>query len=538
MAERPLPNVLQRVRKLAAVQTARALADRELLERFTAAGDEAAFTVLLERHGPMVLSVCRRLLGNTHDAEDACQATFLVLARKAGSVRRTAALGGWLHRVAGSIAANLRRERSRRGRRERAASQPPPRDPAAEVSWREVQAALDEEIQRLPDRYRAPLILCYLDGRTRDEAARQLSLSVGCLHGRLERARHLLGDRLRRRGLTLSAALSAAAVGEGVTQAALSPTLVVASARAATMLAAGRPVAEGLLSSQVRSLAQEVLKNMLLTRLKVGTAIVLSAGLLLTAAGKTLLPVGLAQEAKPPAKEVGRATPPADSDEDFIKRVSKDLRGTDPTPAEVHFFVASRDPRKRDTLVNLFVKDRETKQKVEALSRLRAHQLRALNLNGTVGWTHGFRDGRIVWNDWLDNTAVNNYNSWALGLRVNPPPPTRPEPPPAEIGDLKSHFKVAGVQEEEAFGGGRQVVLRLEAVHAIDPSEFNKKYRLALFDKDRTVLIVQEADFGPSLRLEAGEVIRVVCRFAATSKPLDWKRLILRPVEKTPDAGK
>src|SRR5262249_25943315 len=173
------------------------------------------------------LGTCRRALGNTHDAEDACQATFLVLARKAASVR-TAALGGWLHRVACSIAANLRRERSRRGRRERQAPPPTPRDPAAEVSWREVQAALDEEIQALPARYRDALILCYLAGQTRDDAARQLGVSVGCLHGRLERGRNLLRDRLTRRGLSLAAVLSAAAVGEGIVQAALPPPVVVA----------------------------------------------------------------------------------------------------------------------------------------------------------------------------------------------------------------------------------------------------------------------------------------------------------------------
>src|SRR5262249_43982809 len=157
--------------------------------------DEAAFTVLVERHGPMVLGVCRRALRHAHDAEDACQATFLVLARRAASVRKAASVSSWLHGVACRVAANLKREQSRRCRRERKVCLRPSLDPSAEVSWREVQAALDEELQGLPERLRVPLILCYLDGRTRDEAARRLHLTAACLHGRLERGRRLLSDR-------------------------------------------------------------------------------------------------------------------------------------------------------------------------------------------------------------------------------------------------------------------------------------------------------------------------------------------------------
>ena len=132
MAKQPLNGVLQHLRKLAAVQTYRELSDRDLLERFVAARDEAAFTVLVERHGPMVLGVCRRALANFHDAEDACQATFLVLARKAASVRKKTSLASWLHGVACRLAANLKRDYVRRKSRERAVDSPAPKDPAAE----------------------------------------------------------------------------------------------------------------------------------------------------------------------------------------------------------------------------------------------------------------------------------------------------------------------------------------------------------------------------------------------------------------------
>ena len=194
MANQPLNGVLQHLRKVAAVHTDRELSDRELLDRFLESRDESAFTVLIERHGPMVLAVCRRSLPNLHDAEDACQATFLVLARKASSVRKKSSLGSWLHGVACRVAANLKRDHARRKAREREVVAKAPMDPAAEVTWREVQTILDEELQRLPERYRTPMILCYLECMTRDEAAQQLGLSPTTLHGRLEAARGLLRD--------------------------------------------------------------------------------------------------------------------------------------------------------------------------------------------------------------------------------------------------------------------------------------------------------------------------------------------------------
>src|SRR5436305_7948813 len=167
MTRQSLNGVLQHLRTVAAVQTYRELSDHELLERFAGARDEAAFTVLIERHGPMVLGVCRRALPNFHDAEDACQATFLVLARKAASVRKKTALSSWLHGVACRVVVKLKRDHARRTSRERGVNAPAEKDPAAEVSWREVQTILDEELEQLPERYRVPVILCYLECRTR-----------------------------------------------------------------------------------------------------------------------------------------------------------------------------------------------------------------------------------------------------------------------------------------------------------------------------------------------------------------------------------
>jgi len=241
-------------------------------------------------------------------------------------------------------------------------------DPAAEVSWREAQAILDEELRRLPDRYRAPLILCYLECLTRDEAAQRLGLSAGNLHGKLERARRLLRDRLTQRGLALSAVMSAATLGECAAQAALSPTFVVSSTKAAMLLAAGQPLTESLVATEVIALTQKVLKSMFLTKLKLGTVAVLSGGLFVALIGTSITSLCIAQDAQQRTPILDRSRnafgpDKVESDADFIRRISKDLRGTDPTPAEVHFFVASKDAGKRQTLIDLFIQERQAKVK-------------------------------------------------------------------------------------------------------------------------------------------------------------------------------
>jgi RNA polymerase sigma factor (sigma-70 family) len=300
MAKKSLGRCLQCVFKLAAVQTARELGDRELLERFVAEKDEAAFAVLVERYGPMVLGACRRMLGSTHDAEDACQVSFLVLARKAASIRKTTSLPSWLHGVAARVAGHLRREHLRRDRRERQSHQPAIPDPAAEVSWREVRTILDETLEQLPERLRAPLILCYLDGQTRDMAAQQLGLSIACLHGRLERGRKALCAALTRRGVTLSAAFLGAAVGEGVARAALPPTMILHMARTALRIGCGQTLDKGLVPTKILSLAQEVTRNMFLTKLKSRGSALLCVSLLTTALGGSLVSLGAGQGTKAP----------------------------------------------------------------------------------------------------------------------------------------------------------------------------------------------------------------------------------------------
>jgi len=179
MANAHLDNVLYHLRKLAGGRPEEAWTDGQLLEHFLSKRDEAAFTTLVERHGPLVLGVCRRVLANDADAADAFQATFLVLARKAASIRKRESVGSWLYGVAYRLAHRAKVAAARRRVHERQVEPMPPSDPLAAVVWRDLRPILDEELDKLADKYRAPLVLCYLEGKTHEEAAQQLGWTNG-----------------------------------------------------------------------------------------------------------------------------------------------------------------------------------------------------------------------------------------------------------------------------------------------------------------------------------------------------------------------
>jgi RNA polymerase sigma factor (sigma-70 family) len=253
--------------------------DTALLDRFIRARDEKAFAALLVRHGPLVLHVCQRILGDVQDAEDAFQAAFLVLARKAAALRHPEALPAWLSGVARRVALKAQSAKARRSCEVKPLSLSPSDsrpDALAELSVRELLAILDEEVQRLPEAYRLPLILCCLEGRSLEEAARQLGWTVGSVKGRLERGRARLHQRLVRRGATLSAALAAVEASRGAASAAVVARLTAGTVKSAMAFAARPTAAASGASSPAQALAEEMLRNMGLAKLRIAVALMLA----------------------------------------------------------------------------------------------------------------------------------------------------------------------------------------------------------------------------------------------------------------------
>jgi RNA polymerase sigma factor (sigma-70 family) len=274
MASTPASPLIQFVRQFAGLPPEGDLADSHLLERFVRSQDEAAFAALVQRHGPMVLGVCRRLLHDAHDAEDAFQATFLVLVHKARSIGRPEALGPWLHGVAYRTAARAR-QATRHRARERQVLAMPDGDPAVELAWRELRQVLDEELGRLAPKYRAPLVLFYLEGKTTEEVARLLGCPKGTVLSRLARGRDRLRQRLMRRGLAPSAGVLVGMLMAQALPAAVPAALAKVTVKAAVLTAAGQAAA-GTIPASVAALTKGVFRAMLLSKLKIVAVVVLA----------------------------------------------------------------------------------------------------------------------------------------------------------------------------------------------------------------------------------------------------------------------
>lgn len=274
MTGRSTLSALQQLHRLARQAQASQLSDWECLERFRTRRDEDAFAMLVKRHGPMVRGVCRRVLRHAEDAEDVFQATFLVLARKAGSIRWKHSIAPWLYQVAYRLAHKGRVQSARR--REQQATVEPT-TPTVDESWLEVCGALDEELHGLAEKYRAPLVLCYLEGQTRDEAAERLGWSLGTLKRRLQKGRDLLRLRMMRRGVTLPAVLLSASLSGNEVEAALSTLTVRSLAQAATALASGGAISGPHLPAI--ALAEEALRMMSLSAVKLTAVLLLTLSL-------------------------------------------------------------------------------------------------------------------------------------------------------------------------------------------------------------------------------------------------------------------
>jgi RNA polymerase sigma factor (sigma-70 family) len=287
------------------------LSDAQLLEGFVARREEAALAAIVRRHGPMVWGVCRRVLGNYHDAEDAFQATYLVLVRKAASIAAPDLLANWLYGVAHQTALKARATTAKRSARERQVMEmPEPAVPEQDL-WAELEPLLDQELGRLPTRYRTAIVLCDLEGKTRKEAAGQLGVPDGTLAAWVARGRGMLARRLARHRLLLSGEALAAVLLQNAASAGV-PVSVMASTMTATRLFASAPAAAtGAISAKAAALADQVVKAMLVSKLKLGMAVLAIVALLGAAVGASASHMMGQAPADPKAPKHRRRRPPA-----------------------------------------------------------------------------------------------------------------------------------------------------------------------------------------------------------------------------------
>jgi RNA polymerase sigma factor (sigma-70 family) len=291
--------ILQLIRRAVQNERAKQLTDGQLLDRFQSQRDEGAFHALVRRHGSMVLDVSRNVLRNEADTEDVFQATFLVLAQKAGTIRKMASIGSWLYGVAYRTALKTQRDGARRHKHETHVSGRSRSGRADDLAWREVQQVLHQELTKISEYYRAPLALCYLQGKTQDEAATLLGISKASVKKRLERGRALLRTRLVRRGLG-SAGLCAAAAWPAASVSAQPPSTLISGAVQAAMLATASPApVGGMIAAKVVTLSQEVAKPMFLIKMK--SAAVALLVVVLACSGTGMLSYHLLA-AKPPGE--------------------------------------------------------------------------------------------------------------------------------------------------------------------------------------------------------------------------------------------
>jgi RNA polymerase sigma factor (sigma-70 family) len=268
MATVRIDTVIRQLRRAVLRQDAAGRTDGQLLESFIDQKDEAAFEALVRRHGPMVLAVCRRVVRNHHDAEDAFQATFLVLARKASFIRPRGMVANWLHGVAYRTAMKARTMTAKRRVREKNVTEMPETEATAQDQSHDLQPLIDQGLNGLPENYRLPILLCVLEGKSIKEATLQLGWPQGTLAGRLARGRKLLAKRLTKRGVVVSAASLAAVVSQKVASAGVPTSLMISTVKIATLIAAGQATVAGVVPAKVAALMEGVLRTMLLSKLK------------------------------------------------------------------------------------------------------------------------------------------------------------------------------------------------------------------------------------------------------------------------------
>jgi RNA polymerase sigma factor (sigma-70 family) len=378
--------------------------DGQLLGAFVSNRDADAFAGLVRRHGPMVLGVCRRVTGDQAIADDAFQAVFIVLARRAGAVKPREQVGNWLYGVAYRTALKARMVQARRRSREKQVDvmpEPPVSHPIA-AEWADLQPVIDEELARLPDKLRLPVVLCDLEGRAQRDVAKHLGIPPATLATRLASARRALATRLTRRGVTLSGGALAGLLSIHGTAAAVPYALAHGVARAAEVVAGGGAVST-LVSAHAVQLSEGVMRMMLLTKLKAVAVTVLTLAALSGGLGLGLVPAYANTPGDGPAAPakatVLQPANPTDQkilerldqiiaarwaeevdDSTFLRRLSLDLRGLLPTPVEAFFFIADDDKDKRNKVVTWMVDDDSVKAYAAKKLNIDARRIRAARL--------------------------------------------------------------------------------------------------------------------------------------------------------------
>ena len=323
------------------------LSEGALLDRFVGHRDEAAFEAIVARHGPMVLGVCRRALRDSGDVEDAFQATFLILVKKAGQIRDRDGLVPWLYGVARRVATRARTDAAKRRDRERAGATVEAESAPPDADRREFRAVIDEELNRLPEKYRTPILLCYLEGLTHEEAAAQLRWPVGTVRSRMAWARDRLRDRLTRRGLALPALLAGTAAASEAGASAVPSPLFTSTIQAAMALAAANGSTTAIVSATVASLTLGGLQTMS------GTSLKMVAATFVVACGVT---GGVAVVARPPdgpVKDADREPRIKTVDERFVSQGLDRVRMLDRNIQELETSISEQKEDRRKLLLGI-----------------------------------------------------------------------------------------------------------------------------------------------------------------------------------------
>jgi RNA polymerase sigma factor (sigma-70 family) len=412
--------------------------DAELLSAFVADRDPEAFAALVRRHGPMVLGVCRRVVRDPDAADDAFQAVFLVLARRADAVRPRGAVGGWLYGVAYRTALKARAVRARRRTREaQVEAMPEPAAPPTDDTWSDLKPILDEELARLPDRLRVPVVLCDLEGRPQRAVAGQLGIAPATLAGRLADARRTLAARLTRRGVAISAPALAALLAERGTAAVVGPALAANVVRAAEALAAGG-AASGLVSDTALQLCDGVMRMFFLTKLKAAAATAVAVLVLAGGVGPGLMPAHARVAARVAAADAKHS-----DDAEFLDRICLDLRGSKATAVEHTYFAADADAGKRRKVAGWLLDAPAAAERTftavvnEALDAdgpVAGEPRDRVNVNTAVKGVAVSGDGRFL--------AVAGDADWATLVDVLDGPPAVAPPPRGAAGskDVLARF--------------------------------------------------------------------------------------------------